>query len=196
MKNTLHIKNMVCPRCITVIQNGMTNLGIDIVSISLGEVVVEDINSINKDDLTHFLNQNGFELLEDKSLQLVNSIKTHLIELIYSKVIGELKVNISTYLAEKINKDYSYMSNLFSSAEGVTIEHFFIIQKIERVKELLVYDELNLTEITYELGYSSTGHLSRQFKSIIGLTPSQFKKNNKGKRNSIDLTNRNYANLI
>lgn len=186
-KTILHIKNMVCPRCIKVVKDEFEKLNIPIENIELGlvttasELNVEQIESIIK-----VLVQNGFELIDDKKSQLIDNIKTLIIEKIHHSEESNKSINSSDYIARKIGYDYSYLSNLFSSVEGITIEKYIINQKIEKVKELLVYDELSLNEISYKLGYSSVQHLSNQFKKVTGLTPSHFKKLGGNKRKSLD----------
>jgi AraC-like DNA-binding protein len=132
------------------------------------------------------LKENGFELIDDKKSKLIDSIKTLIIEKIHHSGEGREVINYSDYISGKIGYDYSYLSNLFSSVEGTTIEKYIILQKIEKVKELLVYDELTLNEISYQLDYSSVQHLSSQFKKITGLTPSHFKKLKENKRKPLD----------
>lgn len=175
MKN-LYIKNMVCNRCILVVKNELEKLGVKASLISLGEIKLqEDLTENQKKQFSGTLHELGFELIDDKKSRLIEQIKTIIIELVHYNN-SDLKVNLSDFLAERIYHDYNYISNLFSEVEGTTIEKFFIAQKIERVKELLVYDELTLSEIAYQLNYSSVAHLSNQFKKVTGLTPSYFKQ--------------------
>lgn len=176
MDNILYIKNMVCNRCIMVVQQHLTNLGIEIESIKLGEVVVKQpLTPELKDKIKNSIEPIGFELIDDKRMQLIEQVKNVIVELVHYND-GELKVNLSDFITSKLNHDYSYISNLFSEIENTTIEQYYIAQKIERVKELLVYDELSLSEIAYQLNYSSAAHLSSQFKRVTGLTPSHFKQ--------------------
>ena len=183
----LHIKNMVCNRCIKVVREELTDLGFTIESIELGEVKLnEQLSEKDAGKIRQVLADNGFELIDDKKSWIINRIKTLIIEYIHHDREKPDFVNISDFLAREIAYDYSYLSNLFSSVEGQTIEHFLILQKIEKVKELLVYDELTLNEISYQLGYSSVQHLSLQFKKVTGLTPSHFKKIKKKKRKPLD----------
>ena len=169
---TLHIKNMVCNRCIKVVQEELTNLGFTIESIELGEVILnEQISGKDVNKIKQVLPDNGFELMDDKKSWIINKIKTLIIEYIHHDREKPDYLNLSDFLAREIAYDYSYLSNLFSSVEGQTIEHFLILQKVEKVKELLVYDELTLNEISQQLGYSSIQHLSHQFKKVTGLTP-------------------------
>ena len=179
---------MVCNRCIKVVREELTGLGFTIKSIELGEVTLyEQVSQKDADKLRQILADNDFELIDDKKSWIINRIKTLIIEYIHYDKEKPDFVNISDFLARETDYDYSYLSNLFSSVEGQTIEHFLILQKVEKVKELLVYDELTLNEISYQLGYSSVQHLSHQFKKVTGLTPSHFKKiKKKKKRNPLD----------
>ncbi len=182
-----YIKNMVCNRCIMVVQQVFERLGCQPVRIALGEV--ETAKPISDEALTE-LRKNligfGFELIDDTKSQLIEKIKTVVIELIRYKNENDVKVNYSAYIESKLNRDYTYLSNLFSDVTGVTIEKYIISQKIERVKELLVYDELTLSEIAFELGYSSAAYLSVQFKKVTGLTPGHFKQIKENKRIPLD----------
>jgi len=175
----LFIKNMVCARCTQAIQNEVNKLQLPLLSINLGEVDFGE-HVLTGEQLEEF-RQNiealGFELINDKKARLIENTKKQLITLIqheHESLAGD-KIKLSEYLSEHLFKDYTHLSHLFSSVEGVTIEQYFINQKIEKTKELLVYDELTLTEIAHRLGYSSVAHLSRQFKKVTGLTPSNFK---------------------
>lgn len=172
----IYIKNMVCDRCRYVIQNILDDMGIRPLSVTLGEVDLGDMD-LHPDQLKDFserIHAVGFEILNNKKSRLIENIKKHVIALVQQPEQIE-KTRLSEYLANHLFHDYTYLSNLFSAVEGMTIEQFFINQKIERVKEYLVYDELTVTEIAYRLGYSSVAHLSRQFRKITGQTPSQFK---------------------
>jgi YesN/AraC family two-component response regulator len=180
------IKNMVCNRCIMVVKQIFERAGADIESIDLGSVETnQELNSAQMDYIDRELTKAGFEIIGDQTAQLVAQIKTITIEYVYKAEDME-KVNFSSYLTSKLNKDYGYLSTLFSSLAGITIEKYLINLKIERVKEMLVYGEKTLSEIAWELGYSSTAHLSGQFKKVTGLTPSHFKKIGVQKRKSID----------
>ncbi|SMO68969.1 AraC-type DNA-binding protein [Solitalea koreensis] len=177
---------MVCNRCVKVVKEEIEKLGYSIENIKLGEVELrEEENLVNKVQLKEVLESNGFELLDDRKTQLVEKIKNVIVELIHHSK-DHLKTNVSEYISQKVGSDYSNLSNLFSSVEGITIEKYLILQRIERAKELLVYDELTLSEIAFELGYSSVAHLSAQFKKTTGLTPSHFKKLSDHKRMSLD----------
>jgi len=177
---------MVCPRCVDTVRDILTNSKILYNSIELGKVELAD--SINKDQeklLAEKLSEKGFELLNDKETKLINQVKTFIIEKIHYKK-HKSNNNFSTQLSELTGKEYSAISKMFSRVEGLTIEHYLMHQKIEKVKELLSYDELNLTEIALKLEYSSTAHLSNQFKKVTGMTPSAFKKLTDKPRSSID----------
>ncbi len=179
---------MVCPRCIEAVQDLLQKENLDIVSVELGKAIVK--NKIPQEKLTELeklLKERGFELLQDKNQKIIDEIKTEIIKLIHYNENIEGHVNISEHLAKKLAYDYSYLSSLFSSTMGITIEKYIIAQKIEKAKELLVYDELSLSEISYRLGYSSVQHLSNQFKKITGLTPSHFKKIKSQKRKPLDM---------
>ena len=184
---TLHIKNMVCNRCIKVINDEFKKLNLKIVTIELGKVeLTSPPNESMLSKIKNVLNENGFELIDDKKSKIIDHIKTLVIEIThYGKIVPE-SINISEFISKEIGYDYSYLSNLFSSVEGITIEKYTINQKIEKVKELLVYDELSLKEISYQLGYSSVQHLSNQFKKITGMTPSYFKKLKETRRRPLD----------
>ena len=186
-KPTLHIKNMVCKRCIKVVNEEFVKLGIPIQEIELGKVVTaSELNNAQLQQIENVLLENGFELIDNRKSRIIDRIKTVVIEKIHHSKESERTENSSDYIAKEVGYDYSYLSNLFSSVEGITIEKYIINQKIERVKELLVYDELNLNEISYLLGYSSVQHLSSQFKKITGLTPTHFKKLKENKRKPLD----------
>jgi AraC-like DNA-binding protein len=176
---------MVCVRCKMVVQSELDKLGINNTRVELGEVeIIDKISKNQLDNLSDALKLTGLELIDDNNLILVEKIKTIIIELIhYSDV--QIKINLSDYLSEKLNHNYTYLSNLFSEVKGTTIEQFYLANKIEKVKELLVYDELNLTEIAWKLHYSSVSHLSNQFKKMTGLTPSHFKNLKNKKRISL-----------
>lgn len=187
MGQILHIKNMVCDRCIKVVGEELEKLGLEVLQVDLGKVKLEkEIQPEQLQSIKNLLLKNGFELIVGKNSQLIEQIKTLIIQLIHRDRSNTLNINYSQYLAENIGKDYSYLSNLFSSVENITIEKYIILQKIERVKELLVYDEQTLSEIAYLLGYSSVQHLSSQFKKVTGLTPSHFKKIKNLKRKPLD----------
>jgi AraC-like DNA-binding protein len=178
---------MVCNRCIKVVQDELSALGYTITNIELGEVTLkEELSDKSIDQISRVMADNGFELIDNKKSRIINRIKTLIIEFIHYDREKPDHMNLSEFLAKELGHDYSYLSNLFSSVEGITIEKYLINQKVEKAKELLVYDELSLNEISYQLGYSSVQHLSTQFKKITGLTPSHFKKIKNKKRNPLD----------
>lgn len=183
----LHIKNMVCNRCNMVVESELKKMGYNPLSVTLGEVILkEDLSDTQKHAISTQLQSLGFELIDDKRSRLIEQIKTILIELVHYSMGVQLQINISDYLSDKLHLDYNYISNIFSEVEGTTIEKYYIAQRIEHVKELLVYDELTLSEIADQLNYSSVAHLSSQFKKITGLTPSHFKKIGSEKRKPLD----------
>src|SRR5258708_5198592 len=181
----LFLKYMVSIRCKMLVKAELEKLGLHYLSVELGEAEIEEnISQAQKDELNTALKKSGIELMDDKKSILIEKIKKVIVELVhYSQ--DPLEVNFSEYLSKQLNHDYTYLANLFSESQGVTIEHFLIVHKIERVKELLIYDELNLTEIAWKMHYSSVSHLSNQFKKITGLTPSFFKKIKDKKRNTL-----------
>jgi YesN/AraC family two-component response regulator len=172
----LYIKNMVCDRCKMVVKAELEKLGFNPISVNLGEVEVQlaNITSSQSNEIKSALKNFGFELLTDKKLQLTEQIKATIIELAHYNRVG-LKTNLSTYLSEKLNLEYANLSAVFSEVEHNTIEKYFIQQKIEKVKELLEYGEKSLSEIAYQLNYSSVAHLSAQFKKTTGKTPTEYK---------------------
>jgi AraC family transcriptional regulator len=174
----LHIKNMVCDRCKRVVREELEGMGIELTLVELGEVeTVAEIDASKLKEVKSVLASNGFELLDDRKLALVEHIKTLVIEEVQNlKGHKPAQMNFSDYLSEKIGYEYSYLSNLFSSETGQTIEQYIIAQKVEKVKEWLSYNELTLSEIAWRLSYSSTAHLSNQFKKVMGMTPGEFKK--------------------
>jgi AraC-like DNA-binding protein len=177
---------MVCNRCISVVTNEIRKLGYEDALITMGEITFPGtISKDEHDTIAKALEAHGFEIIDDKKSTLIEKIKAIIIDQVHH-VNDRLKVNYSTLISDKLAKDYSYLSNLFSEVEGITIEHYIILQKIEKVKELLVYDELSLSQIADELGYSSVAHLSNQFKKVTGLTPSHFKSIKENKRLSLD----------
>ncbi len=182
----LSVKNMVCNRCITIVTSVFKDTGISPTRITLGEVETDTgISAKQIDQLNAKLSEHGFEIIENAKARLIEKIKNLVIDDIY-KSERKRKFNYSVIISEKLHKEYSYLSNLFSEKEGITIEKYIILQKIERVKELLVYDELSLSQIADDLGYSSVAHLSGQFKKITGLTPGYFKSLKIKKRSTLD----------
>ncbi len=178
---------MVCPRCIKVVTEELQRLGQPVLNVSLGEALLEEEPSEKGLALIkHALSANGFELLEDKKTEVAEQIKHTIIELIRSGGAEHLQVNLSDYLAKTLDKDYTYLSSLFSAEEGTTIARYVVLQKVERCKELLSYEELTLSQIADRLGYSSVAHLSNQFKQITGQTPSEYKKDTAHPRKPLD----------
>ncbi|MFD0794131.1 AraC family transcriptional regulator [Mucilaginibacter litoreus] len=182
----IYIKNMVCSRCKMVVKTELEKLGLHPVSVELGEVELSEepakaiINQLDQN-----LKQLGFEIIDDRKSRIIEQIKNTIVTLTHHS--NELpQVNLSDYLAQQLNYDYGYLSNLFSEVEGGTIEKYFISQKIEKVKELMMYDELTLSQIANELGYSSVAHLSAQFKKQTGLTPTFYKSLRENKRRNIE----------
>jgi YesN/AraC family two-component response regulator len=182
----LYIKNMVCNRCITAVKNELQSAGLDVSSIELGEV--ETTTEPSQEQLAQLdtsLKAIGFELIGDRKSRMIEQIKNEIVYLVHHSDEA-LTTNLSTWLADKLHYDYTYLSNLFSEVEGTTIEKYYISQRIEKVKELLVYDELSLSQIADKLGYSSTAYLSTQFKKVTGLTPTFYKSVKENKRRKID----------
>lgn len=182
----IYIKNMVCNRCIMVVKSELEQFGLHPVAVELGEVTLDrTLTQAEKKNLDERLQQLGFEIIDDKKTRLIESIRTRIIDMIYSEEEVP-KLRFSEQLSDEFHHEYSYLSKLFSEVRGTTLEQFIIRQKIERVKELLVYGELSLSEIAYKLGYSSVSHLSKQFKKVTGLTPTYFKEVRKSKRLPLD----------
>ena len=187
----VYIKNMVCNRCILVVQQIFTDAGLPVRATRLGEVELSrKPTKAQKEQLEKKLTALGFEILDDQKHQTIETIKNILIQQLQA---GELEEHfrLSDFLSKKLNREYSGISRLFSEVEGITIEQYFILQKIEKVKELLVYDELNLNQIAFHLGYSSTAHLVAQFKRITGLTTRHFKQLGAQHRHPLDKVKRN-----
>jgi AraC-like DNA-binding protein len=182
----LFIKYMVSIRCKMLVKEELKRMGLHFVNVDLGIVeIMENITNQQYEQLKAALLKSGLELMDDKKAILIEKIQNVIVEMVH--YADELpKTNFSDYLCEKLNYDYTYMANLFSETKGITIEHFIILHKIERVKELIIYDELNLSEIAWKLHYSSVAHLSHQFKKITGLTPSFFKSLKQKKRNALE----------
>lgn len=177
---------MVCPRCIMFVKAELAKLGIETQSVELGEVTLrEKLGEDKKKQLNENLHTLGFALIDDKKSRLIEQVKNLIIELVREEN-NQLKINLSDYIVEHVHHEYSYVSNLFSEVTGSSIEKYFIAQKIELVKELLVYDELSLSEIANSLNYSSVAHLSAQFKKVTGFTPSYYKQIKEKKRKSLD----------
>lgn len=181
---------MVCNRCITAVQNELIKLDLHPIAVQMGIAKLKEdkLDEQKQIMLIKNLNALGFELLDKGKSRIIEQIKTLIIEKIFHSEFLEQKINWSGIISDKVFHEYSYISSLFSSVEGITIEQYIIRQKIERVKELLFYDEMNLSEIANKLGYSSIAHLSAQFKKVTGQTPSQFKtsRTSDWQRRSID----------
>ena len=183
----IHIKNMVCGRCIMAVRQELERLGLQYKNVHLGQVELSAVaNKQQLKQLKERLEEHGFELLDDKRSQVVEKVKNTIIELIHHSDGSDFNLKLSAHLEEIIGLDYHYLSTLFSSVEGITIERYTILQRIERVKELMMYNEKSLTEIAFELGYSSVQHLSQQFKKVTGLTPSAFKNLGEKRRKPLD----------
>ncbi|UII30858.1 AraC family transcriptional regulator [Fulvivirga ulvae] len=185
----LHIRNMVCPRCIAAVRDLLEQESIRYTSVTLGEVVTEsDIPQGKLKTIDQGLKQLGFELINNRQQQNIESIKNIVIRKVHHEenTLQQQKFNWSDIIAETLNQDYKSLSRLFSSVEGITIEQYIIKQKIEKVKELLLYDQLTLSEIAWKLGYSSVAHLSGQFQKVTGMSPSAFKKQSQPHRSFID----------
>lgn len=178
---------MVCIRCKMVVKDSLKKLGLEYTDVELGMAdLAENITTEQREQLKEVLLKSGLELLDDRKSVLIQKIENVIVELVHYTE-EPLRVNFSEFLSQKLHHDYTYLSNLFSEVVGTTIEKFIIMHKIERVKELLVYDELNLTQIAYLMHYSSVAHLSNQFKKVTGLTPSYFKGMKDKRRPIIDV---------
>lgn len=182
----LYIKYMVSLRCKMMVNEELTKLGLHAMVVDLGTVeILEDITLQQHEQLKENLLRSGLELLDDNRSILIEKIKGLIIEMIhYSEELP--RVNYSEYLSEKLNYDYTYLSNIFSEVKGITIQQFIIMHKIEKVKELLLYDELNLTQISYKMHYSSVAHLSNQFKKVTGLTPTFYMQLKQKRRGNLE----------
>ncbi|HKI90152.1 MAG TPA: helix-turn-helix transcriptional regulator [Draconibacterium sp.] len=182
----LYIQNMVCIRCQMVVKAELEKLGLQYVYVKIGEAdIIGDVQPVQLERLKIDLKKAGLILMDNKKSVLVEKIKSVIIELVhYSE--DQIKVNLSDFLSEKLNYDYTYLANLFSEVKGITIEKFYLTHKIERVKELIVYDELNLSEIAWRMHYSSVAHLSNQFKKYTGLTPTHFKMLKNKRRETLE----------
>jgi AraC-like DNA-binding protein len=182
----LYIKYMVSNRCKMAVKEELKKLGLHFIVVDLGEVeIMETITTDQREKLKISLFESGLELMDDKRAVLIEKIKTTIIEMVHNSD-EMIKTNFSDYLSEKLNHDYTYLANLFSEVQGTTIEHFIINHKIERIKELIIYDELNITEIAWKMNYSSVAHLSNQFKKVTGLSPSHFKQLKDKRRSQIE----------
>ena len=188
MRKTLHIKNMVCNRCIKVVREELEKQDYKVEKIELGEAVItSDKKKFQLDNIKKSLEDNGFELIDSRNASIIERVKILIIKLIHhNSKETQSDINIHDEIVKEAGLSYQYVSSLFSSMEGITIEKYIIHQKIEKVKELIVYDELTLSEIAYRLGYSSVQHLSNQFKKVTGLSPSYFKRLKSKKRKPLD----------
>lgn len=191
----LHIKYMVSARCKMAVKEELKKLGLHFIFVDLGAVeVMEDLSADQIGQLKIVLLNAGFELMDDKRAVLIEKIKNAIIEKVHHTE-ESIKINFSDFLSEKLNYDYTYLANLFSEVQGTTIEQFMIAHKIERIKELIIYDELNISEIAWKMNYSSVAHLSNQFKKVTGLSPSHFKQLKDKRRNPIEeIGNSNHIN--
>ena len=185
-KQQLLIRNMVCPRCIMVVRDTLEELGFNVLDVELGQAVVETDKNISKDKINQRLQEFGFELIRGKNQQLVEKIKTVLIEYIQDLEASEESPKLSNYISKKLHQSYSSLSAAFSKSEGITLEKYMIRLKIERVKELLSYGEMTLSEIAFQLNYSSVAYLSNQFKQITGMSVTDYKKASDSFRQSLD----------
>lgn len=185
-KMTIFIKNMVCNRCKMVVKSTIEAVGLTPVRVELGEIELKenDISDV-RERLIRELQPLGFELLDNKKAQIIEKVKNLITDVIQNKN-NSLNLTLSDYLKQELHQDYRTLSSLFTEVEGITIEKYYILQKVEKVKELLVYDELTLSEIAFQLNYSSVSYLSNQFKKLTGLTPGHFKKLRPIKRKSLD----------
>lgn len=187
MNGKIYIKNMVCDRCLLVVREQLDKLKLPYKHVQLGEVELAEEPKPNQiTALKEKLQALGFEVLDDKKSTTVEKIKNTIIQLIHGTGESELNKKLSVLIEERLKMDYHYLTTLFSSIEGITIEKYVILQRIEKAKELLMYDEMSLGEIADQLGYSSVQHLSQQFKKITGLTPSHFKQLKENKRKPLD----------
>jgi len=183
----LHIKNMVCDRCIMVVRQQLEALDFRVDEIALGNVTVHpDPDEKQLSAISSALKVMGFELIDNEKRQIIERIKNIIIQQVHYTELSKNNINFSDLLSAQLFKDYAYLSRLFSEYEDITIEKFIIQQKVEKVKELLAYGQYNLNEIAYQMGYSSSAHLSAQFKSVTGLTPSQYKTSDKNDRKPLD----------
>ena len=179
---------MVCDRCIMVVDQQIKALGFTVTGTVLGQVsIAEEANEQDLSRIRAALKLLGFELIDEKRKQLVERIKNVIIEMVHRTDPQDIRINYSDFIAERLERDYSYLSSLFSESEDITIEKYIINQKIEKVKELLEYDELNLNQIALQMGYSSTAHLSTQFKNVTGITPTKYKAQESKKRKPLDM---------
>jgi len=184
---TLSIRNMVCDRCIRVVREEFEQLGLDVRRVDLGEAeIAPGSRPIDLSRVERVLVENGFELIQDRRKKLIEDIRLAIVRVLHSGEPLPAGFKLSRHVSRAVGEPYHSLSSLFSSVEGTTIEHFFILQKVERVKELLKYGDTPLKNIAWDLGYSSTQHLSNQFKQVTGMTPSEFRRLGKGLRVPLD----------
>ena len=185
-KKKLYIKNMLTNHCIITVKEELKKLNLHFILIDLGEVeIMENISAEQREQLKIALLNSGLELMDDKKTILIEKIKNVIVEMVYHAE-ATIKINFSDFLSEKLNYNYTYLANIFSEVQGTTIRQFILSNKIERIKELMIYDELSISEIAWKMNYSSVAHLSNQFKDLTGLSPSQFKHLKKKKRIPIE----------
>lgn len=178
---------MVCDRCIMIVKQQLENFGLKVNEISLGKIDVESVPDLSQlNEISSSLGALGFELIDKEKDQLIESVKNQVIDLVHYSDLNDVDQSLTQVIAGRLNKDYAYLSRLFSEFEGITIEKYIIQQKIEKVKELMEYGELNLNEIAYQMGYSSSAHLSTQFKLVTGFTPSKYKSSALNDRKPLD----------
>lgn len=182
----IFIQNMVSLRCKMIVKSELERLGLEFKSVELGEVLLlKSVSETDRQMLMAALHKSGLEVMDDEKAMMIEKIINIIVEMVhYSDELPQ--VNFSTFLQEKMNLDYHKMAEVFSKTKGVTIEHFIILHKVERIKELITYDKLNLTEISYKMHYSSVSHLSRQFKQVTGLTPTFYKNLSRRERNNLE----------
>jgi AraC-like DNA-binding protein len=177
---------MVSTRCKIAVRVELKKLGLHFIVVDLGEVeIMETLSNGQREQLKEALHNSGLELMDDKRAVLIEKVKNVIFKMVYDKD-GIIKINFPEFLSETLNQEYTYLANLFSEVQGTTIEQFIIFHKVERIKELIIYDELNITEIAWKMNYSSVAHLSNQFKKVTGLTPSHFKKLKNKRQSSIE----------
>jgi len=184
----LHIKYMVSNRCKMAVKEELQKLDLHFIFVDLGEVeIMETMSDEQRKQLKFALYNSGFELMDDKRAILIEKIKNTIIEMVHHTETDDMiKINFSNFLSEKLKYDYTYMANLFSEVQGTTIEQFVISHKVERIKELIIYDELSISEIAWKMNYSSLAHMSNQFKKVTGLSPSHFKQMKNKRRNPLE----------
>ena len=183
-REVLHIKNMVCDRCIRVVRDELEHIGLRVTDVELGKAeVIQPIQPVSRQRIREVLDASGFALLDDRKTRLVERIKAEIIQAVRRDAEQEpMNMKFSDFLSSRLYMDYSYLSTIFSSSEGITIEQYIIQQRIERAKELIQDGDLNLSEIAYKLGYKSVQHLSGQFKKVTGMTAGSYRQNHAGRK--------------